>query len=117
MKVKITSEASELINKKRNSNDKADELVIAIYRHTMRSWSRTFCQDIVQLVRKELVVQHGGFEKWNNNGEDKKLDVEVYIDKILLSEVALHDINLVVDKKLWSRWGLTQDSLRLKIES
>ena len=115
IKVQITQDASEIIQEQRTSDKKAGDLVMAIYRYTTRSWSRTYCQDMVQLVRKDQVVEHDGFQKYDNGDGEKDMDIEIYIDKQLMSEVNSYDAPLVIDKKSWSRWGSPQKSLCLKI--
>ena len=104
MKIGLTPEASSYIQEKLKDNvpdEDLKEIVIAIYQYSMRSWSGSFCQDVVQLVHKKNVLEHGSFLKLEDVEGD--FDIEVYLEKKLLEE--WKDKFFSIDINLFKRFG------------
>jgi len=81
-----------------------------------RSWSGTFCQDLIQLTHKENVKNNERFENWTDI-EENDLNLEFYIDKNFLNEIGHNGTNMIVDVKSWKVFRKQQHSLVLKIEA
>ena len=75
-----------------------------------------FCQDIIQLTKKENVENNNHFEKWADIKENP-LNLDYYIEKSLLNEIGNDNINIVVDVKSWKVLRKQRHSLVLKIEA
>ena len=119
IKLKVTSDASKVINDYFTDNANTinrEELAIVIYRQMTRSWSGTFCQDLIQLTHKENVKNNERFENWTDI-EENDLNLEFYIDKNFLNEIGHNGTNMIVDVKSWKVFRKQQHSLVLKIEA
>jgi len=116
MNLKLTKEASDLIHAEKATIDKPDDVVLAIYKYTTRSWSRTYCYNLVQLALKQQVIDNGNFDKLNHDNENDGYPVEIYVDKMLLEELEPAGINSIVDVETWRRFGTHKKTLTLKIE-
>ena len=104
MKIGLTPDASSYIQEKlkeNTANDDLEKMVIAIYQYSMRSWSGSFCQDVVQLVHKKNVLEHGTFSLLEEVESD--FNVEVYLENKLSEE--WKDKFFSIDINLFKRFG------------
>ena len=114
----ISEKASNLLqdkSKKFVKQDKLNDLVLVIYRYFTRSWSGTFCSDVVQLIEKHKIAKNPHFEKWReikvgNTG------FEIYIDKNLKNELESNSKNIKINARTWKLFGKYRGSFSLEIE-
>ena len=67
----------------------------------------------MELVDKERIDQHGGFEKWNDGITGLNVDIEVFIEKTLLT--MLNDFKTVeIDASIWNLFGHQRGQLYIK---
>ena len=59
-----------------------------------------FCQDLVQLIKKDNIKNDERFEKWTNI-EGNELNFDYYVDKNLLRENDHNNVNMIIDVKSW----------------
>ncbi len=78
-----------------------DKPVIAIYPYNVRSWSGSYCRDVIQLIRKSEVLQHDSFDQLPPNGGN--FDIEVFVEKNKLKE--WQGKNFSVDVNFFQRFG------------
>jgi hypothetical protein len=95
--------------------NKKNDLVIVIYRYFTRSWSGTFCSDVVQLLEKHKVAKNPHFEKWDQIEVDTN-GFGIFIDKNLKTELEINSKNLKIDARTWKLFGKYRGSFSLEIE-
>lgn len=114
----ISEGALNLLQEKRKKfvkKDRVDDLVLVIYRYFTRSWSGTFCSDVVQLIQKHKIAKNPHFEKWREI-EVGITGFEVYIDKNLKDELESNSKNIKINARTWKLFGKYRGSLSLEIE-
>ena len=96
--------------------DKVNDLVLVIYRNFTRSWSGTFCSDVVQLIEKHKIANNSHFEKWREI-EVGNTGFEIYIDKNLKNELESNSKNIKINARTWKLFGKYRGSFSLEIEN
>lgn len=72
---------------------------------------------MVQLARKQQVIEHRNFEKLGDGINKKEFPIEIYVDKMLMGELETNGMNIVVDLRTWKRFGSLKKELTLIIEN
>ena len=115
--MKLTSKASDVIYnqlKEHSLEERTDTLVLVIYQYTVRSWSGNYCQDVVQLIPKRQVIEHGDFEKIAEIN-DTNMQIEVYIEKRLLNQYSSD--NIIINAKTRKFYKLQRSMLYLQTKN
>jgi hypothetical protein len=81
----------------------------------MRSWSGTFCSDVVQLIEKHKIAKNPHFEKWREV-EVGNIMIEVYIDKNMKNELESNSTNIIINARTWKLFGKYRGSFLLEME-
>lgn len=98
---------------KHSTLDDNQKPVLALYQYTARSWSGYFCQDVIQIVSKDKVLEHGDFIRWNDVDKIHEIEFEVYIDKMLLNDLN-NALSLEIDASFWNRFSKDRLSLLMR---
>ena len=116
MNITFTPKAAEELHKfmeEHNSEEDNQKPVLALYQYSARSWSGYFCQDVIQIVSKDKVLEYGDFVRWDDVDKINGSDLEVYIDKTLLYDLK-NALSIEIDASFWNRFTKDRVSLLMK---
>ena len=91
-----------------------DDLVLVIYRYFTRTWSGTFCIDVLQLIQKSKIVHNPQFEKWRDV-DVRGTGLEIYINKNLKDELEANYESIKINARTWKLFGKYRGSFTLEI--
>ena len=95
-KVKFSKKALNYINEQQKlflQDNSDDELVIAIFFHSASNWTIAFCGNVVELVKRQDVLEDGHFIEYMDNIQ--KPYIKVFIEEEIIPELILKDEVLV----------------------
>ncbi|MBN1801311.1 MAG: hypothetical protein JW891_07385 [Candidatus Lokiarchaeota archaeon] len=66
-------------------------------------------------MRRDEVVNHERFNRWEDGKELQQTGVDVFVDTVIVRRFGGHETDVVIDAKTWKRWGKSQTSLVVNI--